>query len=220
MSTPIPSKWHDFLKVDANKTELFRLISETLTSTMTDKELVATVSNQVISNTTTDTTGLAPCNHEEADTRIIVHLTDVVQRGFSKVKIRTVDTDVVVLAVAAMPNLADGTEVWIAFGTGKDFRYIPAHLISTCLGHMKSLSLPMFHSFTGCDTVSHFAKIGKKTAWKIWELNGELTLTFSSGVRFRGTLWDQKKVFTLSEVPFFTNIHFFAQICFYDQYYD
>ena len=77
-----------------------------------------------------------------------------------------------------MPNLADGTEVWIAFGTGKDFRYIPAHIISTGLGPMKSLSLPMFHSFTGCDTVSHFANIGKKTAWKIWELNDELTLSF------------------------------------------
>ena len=43
MSTPIPSKWHDFLKIDTNKTELFRLISETLTSTVTDKELVATI---------------------------------------------------------------------------------------------------------------------------------------------------------------------------------
>ena len=46
MSTPIPSKCHDFLKVDANKTELLRLISETLTSTITDKELVVTVDNR------------------------------------------------------------------------------------------------------------------------------------------------------------------------------
>ena len=178
MSTPIPSKWHDFLKIDTNKTELFRLISETLTSTVTDKELVATIDNHVISNTTTDTTGIAPCNHEEADTRIIVHLADVVRKGFSKVKIRTVDTDVVVLAIAAIPRLPEGTEVWLAFGTGKDFRYIPAHMISTCLGPVKSVSLPVFHSFTGCDTVSHFAKIGKKTAWKIWELNDEVTATF------------------------------------------
>ena len=77
-------------------------------------------------------------------------------------KIRTVDTDVVVLAIAAIPSLPEGTEVWLAFGTGKDFRYIPAHMISTCLGPVKSVSLPVFHSFTGCDTVSHFTKIGKK----------------------------------------------------------
>ena len=25
----------------------------------------------------------------------------------------------------------------------------------------------MFHAFTGCDTVSHFAQCGEKTAWKV-----------------------------------------------------
>ena len=43
---------------------------------------------------------------------------------------------------------------------------------------MKSLSLPMFHAFTGCDTVSYFAQIGKKTAWKVWQNNNELTAAF------------------------------------------
>ena len=26
----------------------------------------------------------------------------------------------------------------------------------------------MFHAFTACDTVSHFAKVGEKSAWKVW----------------------------------------------------
>lgn len=95
MSTPILSKCLEFLKVDANKTELLRLISESLITTVKDKELVANAGDHVISNTTTDTTGLDPCNHEEADTRILVHLTDTVHGGFLKVKIhvRTVDTE-------------------------------------------------------------------------------------------------------------------------------
>ena len=40
--------------------------------------------------------GLAPCNHEEADTRIIVHIADAVSRGYDQIIVRTVDTDVVV----------------------------------------------------------------------------------------------------------------------------
>ena len=40
------------------------------------------------------------CNHEEADTRIIVHVRDAVQKGAKHISVRTVDTDVVVLLVS------------------------------------------------------------------------------------------------------------------------
>ena len=33
----------------------------------------------------------------------------------------------------------------------------------------------MFHSLTGCDTVSSFASHGKKTAWAVWNVLPELT---------------------------------------------
>ena len=58
-----------------------------------------------------------------------------------------------------MPSavLLENTELWVAFGTGKLLRYIPAHDIATALGDEKARSLPMFHAFTGCDTVSSFA---------------------------------------------------------------
>ena len=36
----------------------------------------------------------------------------------------------------------------------------------------------MFHSFTGCDTVSHFAHVGNKTAWKVWETHDDITAAF------------------------------------------
>ena len=36
----------------------------------------------------------------------------------------------------------------------------------------------MFHAFTGCDTVSQFAQVGKKTAWKVWEAHDEFTDAF------------------------------------------
>ena len=48
-----------------------------------------------------DTSRLDPCDHEEADTRIILHLANAVNGGFHKILLHTVETDVVVLAVAA-----------------------------------------------------------------------------------------------------------------------
>ena len=43
-----------------------------------------------------------------------------------KVTIRTVDTDVVAVAVASFSKIAPN-ELWIAFGVGSSFRYIPIH---------------------------------------------------------------------------------------------
>ncbi len=65
---------------------------------------------------TQDTSSLAPCDHEEADTWIIVHLADAVNKGYKKILLRTVDMYVVVLAVAAKVDIE---ELWIAFGTAK-----------------------------------------------------------------------------------------------------
>ena len=66
-------------------------------------------------------------------------------------------------------------EIWIEFGTGKDLRYVPAHEISASLSRRKAVALPVFHAFKGCDTVSHFAHGGTKTAWKVWETHDNVT---------------------------------------------
>nr|XP_006824169.1 PREDICTED: ankyrin repeat and KH domain-containing protein mask-like [Saccoglossus kowalevskii] len=44
---------------------------------------------------------LSPCSHEEADTPMMVHVADSVSKGHQEVMIRTVDTNVVVLFIAA-----------------------------------------------------------------------------------------------------------------------
>jgi len=72
-----------------------------------------------------DVSGLAPCTHEEADTRILLHVEHAVHQGLNKVSICTVDTDVVVLAILLAKSL-DISELWIAFGTGKNFRFLAA----------------------------------------------------------------------------------------------
>ena len=66
--------------------------------------------------------------------------------------IRTVDTDVMIIAISMFQHLGI-SELWIAFGTGKNFRYVPIHDIVKKLGPTKARSLIAFHAFTGCHWV-------------------------------------------------------------------
>ena len=63
-------------------------------------------------------------------------------------------------------------------GVGQNYRYISAHGIAAMLGRDKATCLPLFHSFTGCDTVSSFNNIGKKTAWDVWKMFPEVSVAF------------------------------------------
>ena len=50
-----------------------------------------------------------------------------------KIIIRIADTDVVVLEVSVVEEIKV-EELWVAFGTGKHFRYTAAHAIASSLG--------------------------------------------------------------------------------------
>ena len=84
----------------------------------TSMQVLSTHHVNAICKNRQDVSSLAPCIHEEADTCIFLHVEDAVQHGHNRVSIRTVDTDVVVLAVASAQRL-DLAELWIAFGVGK-----------------------------------------------------------------------------------------------------
>ncbi|CAC5358832.1 unnamed protein product [Mytilus coruscus] len=55
---------------------------------------------------------------------------------------------------------------------------VPIHDIAQSLGPLKSRILPIFHAFTGCDTVSSSAGRGKKTAWYTWNDFPEVSAAF------------------------------------------
>ena len=74
--------------------------------------------------------------------------------------IRTVDMDVMVIVISMFQQLGI-SELWIAFGTGKNFHYVPILDIVKELGPTRSGSLIAFHVFTGCDQTSLFAGRGK-----------------------------------------------------------
>ena len=177
----IPANWQSFLRVNDNKTELFQLLAESVTSDeIQGKEVYSTLGSMVVcAPNREDRSSIEPCSHEEADSRIVLHLCDAGTRGHQKIMVRTGDTDVVVIIVSALQNIPV-TEVWISFGVGRHHRYIAAHEIAHAMGPCKARSLAMFHAFTGCDTTSFFAGRGKKTAWDTWAVFPEVTEAFWS----------------------------------------
>ena len=118
---------------------------------------------------------------------------DATNHGYHKVMIRTVDSDVLVLAIAATQQL-NIEELWIAFASGKSFRYPPAHEIARSLGPDKCIALPFLHAFSGCDTVSSFAGRGKKTVWDIWKTFDDVTPAFSTLASMPSSVDDQLEV--------------------------
>ncbi|KAG7162906.1 hypothetical protein Hamer_G025061, partial [Homarus americanus] len=95
------------------------VVKESKQLVVTDKKQVLTVPSRK------DTANLAPCNHEEADTRMMVHAADALECGHRRILIRTVDRDVVIFAVALANELSEVLdELWLTFGTGKNRRYI------------------------------------------------------------------------------------------------
>lgn len=153
--------WQKFLRGYLNKQQLFSFLSNTLAESVEhQKELVVTDGMQVVCvPAQQDSHLLAPCSHEEADSRMMLHVQHAAQHGHNQILVRTVDTDVVVAE-----KLPVKVQIWLTFGTGKNFRYLAAHKIAVSLGAEKSLALPMFHALTGCDIVSAFVGHGKKTA--------------------------------------------------------
>ena len=121
---------------------------------------------------------VSPCSHEEADTRVFLHALDMSRRGMQRIMIKTVDTDVIVLAVALFSEL-NLQKLWIDFGSGQTQTCYPIHEICNCLGEESAKAMLFFHAFTGCDQTSFFANCKKKNAWSTWRNFADVTATFA-----------------------------------------
>ena len=100
-SSQIPRNWQQFLRSEENKQELFQFLAQCIVSLHEEKQVITTKGKDILcSPARNNTTNLSPCTHEEADTRMTLHAADAVQEGYSKIVLRTVDTDVLVLAMA------------------------------------------------------------------------------------------------------------------------
>lgn len=62
------------------------------------------------------------CSQGKADTIMFLHIKDVSIQDAQTVKIKTVDTDVIIVALIIFPNLSLEKR-WIEFGSGKNITY-------------------------------------------------------------------------------------------------
>ena len=179
-TSPIPTNWESFLRLEENKDELFSFLSECMKSYNASGKVIVSTQGELVNTAghiaLQDIETLQPCSHEEADTRIILHVLHCAKQGYKRISIRTVDTDIVVLAVGHVQSL-NVDELWVDFGVRNHRRYIAAHALANILNE-KAKALMLFHAITGCDTVSGFRGRGKKTAWTAWLSYPEVTETF------------------------------------------
>ena len=82
----------------------------------------------ILCNWPYDVSGLQPCNHSEADTRIFLHLKHAVAHGYQRLS----------LQYTSFPHLVSQSCVWTS-GTGKKICDILIHDIYSSLGPTKSL---------------------------------------------------------------------------------
>ena len=147
--------WSTFLRCDENKSELFPLIVDALSENISDRRglLVGSREDGVVANQNVDLRSLMPCNIEEAHERMFVHVQHAAAL-YPRILIKTVDSDVVVIALSAFHRIHGLRELWLEFGVGKHLKYIPVHEIAVSLRRQTCNALLFFHAFSDCDTTS------------------------------------------------------------------
>ena len=133
----LPGRWMDFLRDSKNKTEFFTFLTNKIVKfTFPPGKLVYVTAGQSVLHSGSD--NLMPdCNHEEADTRIVVHAQHALQQGMKNIEIRTVDTDVIVIFAGVFYDLIFTqplADIWVAFGVGKNYRFLSINAICHTLG--------------------------------------------------------------------------------------
>ena len=111
---------------------------------------------------------------EEADTKIILHANRAAKNGSAVIDIHSPDTDVFILALRRVLELAPNTS--FVTGTGSNKRSISLNSIHKTLGSSVTNALPGFHAFSGCDQTGKFAGKGKSVFWKTLMNASEETL--------------------------------------------
>ena len=81
--------------------------------------IVGTKDTEIIANKNVDHGELFPCNKEEADTRMFLHIIDQAWE-YKKIKVLTVDSDIVIIGFFLFFSLQrqkQFQELWVEFGS-------------------------------------------------------------------------------------------------------
>ena len=112
------------------------------------------------------------------DERIFVHVKHA-SRKHAHIMIKTVDSDVVVTAIADFHQKVSLNEIWVEFGVAKLLRCIRIHQIAKTLGPDQSLVVFLFfHAFSGCNIMWSISGKDKKSFFDTWTSMDEITPLF------------------------------------------
>ena len=175
----LPKKWHDFLLDSQNMEELFTFLAKTIADSkfVEGTQIYVTFKSKVLTNDVP----LSDFFHEEADTRMLVHLKAALENGLTSFLVRTVDTDVIIILLGkyhGIRQVCSRLNLWVRFGVGKTVKNIHINATFEHLGVKVSRALPFFHAFTGSDTTSAFKFKAKKSAWQAWKTYNSITDVF------------------------------------------
>ena len=204
-NVPLPDNWKSFLSLGAIKQILqssFLSSSWQMLVSISPTTLVVAggfpqITDVKSSDPEMDTSPLA-ANHEEADTRLVLHC---VNTNAETVVVLVRDTDVLVLLAAHFDKMPC-TQLWMKAGTLQKPKYIPIHILHQELPPCQVETLLSFHAITGCDSVSQLAGHGKKTAWKVFQTHNQLLTDLGTGDITEGIMNDAEKfICRLYKVP-------------------
>jgi len=169
--TPLPQVWDQYISNEDNKGDLAEFLSNELMKNSDNLPNGSTIvigggyRGEMNAKSSSFNANHLSANHEEADTRMIVHAKDAIERGYRRLEIFSRDTDVLLLLLY---HLGEETECWMVSGTGRSRRCYPIHTISRTLDRHVRENILGFHALTGCDTTSSFHGISKKSCWKAY----------------------------------------------------
>ena len=177
-NTPIPNNMQsDFLKNNENKTDLNLYLARKLISFHSDEKLlIVPFNNTVIHSLDTDDDinddciSMTNCQSEEADQRNVRHVLHCLRKGYKRVVVRTVDTDVLILLISYVSQYVDtldeqNPEIYANMDSRNHSDIYNITEVTQTLGKYICMALPFFCAFTDCDTVSGFYGKGKCEAW-------------------------------------------------------
>ena len=146
-----PRNWSSFMRDSNNKTELFSFLADEIAASTMENPVTVTKGEIVVSSHEIPLGDITPCSHEEADSRIFVHAKNLAEQGFESIIVKANDTDVVAIAVSVMTSLEEMGlhNLWIEFGQGFFFRWIPIHEVVHAIGPQKARAMLYFHAFSG-----------------------------------------------------------------------
>ncbi|XP_043223670.1 uncharacterized protein LOC122382435 [Amphibalanus amphitrite] len=166
-ATTLPTQeWRCYLSVSSNKTSLTSFLAAAVLRESYEFTVVVAgafeCAEDVRSNKPDMNLSSMRAIHEEADTRLLLHVANMRQQT---VIVYSRDTDVLVLLTYHREKLP-AKQLWMRTGSNRDQKYIPIHDVVESLPTTVLKGLLAFHAFTGSDTTSFFFRKGKRSAWK------------------------------------------------------